>query len=369
MKVLLDLTYAGKYPTSGLVKYAFNLLDGFRKVGFADNVVLLVESGCAGTFEDEIVGFRRIGIRTKSLPHLPFTRPILSRKMLERIIRSEKADIFLSTYVCDRSLVTSTIESIGVIHDTWQFRHQKNLLLKWRFNLGAIPVANSFTRIVTISESARKQILALGTIKPRLEVIYVSIVSEASPALGGKCATAPYILDVNTMYEHKNPITLLRAFNVIKERIPHNLVFKASANDYWNNTIMPYVRENGLQSRVILIDDNLNRNQMDRLYSEADLFVSPSEMEGFGMTPIEAAMSRVPVICNALDTLVESTRGLVEYYSPSRDYEALSCKILEVLAKRGSMDLESIASRFRKHYSTATQAGRFIELFQAVSKH
>lgn len=48
---------------------------------------------------------------------------------------------------------------------------------------------------------------------------------------------------------------------------------------------------------------------MHKLYSNASLFVSPSLMEGFGFTPIEAAIHCVPVVCTKETALYETTKA------------------------------------------------------------
>jgi len=267
----------------------------------------------------------------------------------------------------DRSLSTKLIPSVGVIHDTYQFEKQKSALHKLRFRIGAIRACNSLTRIVTISECARKEIGRIGGIKTPVDVIYVSVISTADPA-AKQPLERPYILNVNTIVPYKNLITLVRALDLLKERIPHSLKVKGRRSEYWDNTIVPYLKEHHLEERVELIDRNLTQEEIDSLYVNADLFVTPSKMEGFGATPIEAALAGVPVVSNALPTLVESTRGLATYYSPAEDAQALADKILYVLQHRSEIDTEAIRAEYLQAYSTSTQARRFLDLFGKIMR-
>ncbi len=366
MKILVDLTYIGRYPATGIANFAFNLLNGIRLHGAADSFVLLTEQGCAETFKEYISDFRNIEFSSCMVKYLPFTRRFLNRGRLDRIIRKEKIDLFLTTYIYDRSLTTSLVPSIGVIHDVFPFRDRHSLLLYWRFRMGAIPAANSFDRIVAISEATKKEINALGVIHTPIEVIYVSIPSDAQ-CVGKTVQETPYILDVNTMISHKNPMTLLKAFEIIKDRIPHDLVFKAAESPYWHRTVRPYAESHGMGPRVRLLDRRMNPEEMNELFANADLFVSPSEMEGFGMTPIEAALAGTPVICNDLPALRESTRGLVDYYSPAEDAEALAELILKALANRDEERIKAVRQEYITAYSTTRQAGCFIELIETIS--
>ena len=366
MKILVDLTYVGAYPTTGLSNYAFKLLHGLDECGVRDSVVLLTEEGQAETFRERIPGYRNVEIRTGFLPFLPFTRRWLHNSALDDIIRRKGIDLFLSPYIYDRSLTTRRVPSLGVIHDTYEFTKKQNPLIRWRFNYGAKKAANSFSRIEAISNTTREEIMALGGISTPVDVIYVSIESTADISTRRR-PEVPYILDVNTMCVQKNAITLLKAFDAIKDRIPHSLVFKGGDTPYWRETMLPYIEENALADRVQLIDRRLSAAEVDSLFLNADLFVTPSEMEGFGATPIEAAFAGVPVICNSLPALLESTRGLMRYYSPSRDHEALAREMLQLLEHPEEVDTEGIAAELKAEYSTRRQAERFIEKIEELT--
>lgn len=366
MKILVDLTYVGPHPTTGLSNYAFKLLHGMDLCGIRDSVLLLTEEGQAETFRERIEGFRNVDIRTSFLPYLPFTRRWLHNRDLDRIIREEGIDLFLSPYIYDRSLTTRRVPSIGVIHDTYEFTKKQNPLIRWRFNYGAKKAANAFTEIEAISNSTMDEIRALGGIKTPIDVIYVSIEFFGDPKLKAR-PQVPYILDINTMCVQKNAVTLLKAFNAIKDSIPHKLLFKGGNTPYWKSEMEPLIAQYGISDRVELIDRRLAPEEMDALLLNADLFVTPSEMEGFGATPIEAAFAEVPVICNALPALLESTRGLMRYYSPSKDYEALAREMLEVLQHPEEVDTQGIAAELKEHYSTRRQAERFIAKIEGIT--
>ncbi len=44
--------------------------------------------------------------------------------------------------------------------------------------------------------------------------------------------------------------------------------------------------------------EKISKNDLDRFYSAAEIFVYPSFSEGFGIPPIEAAIQKAPVICS-----------------------------------------------------------------------
>lgn len=68
------------------------------------------------------------------------------------------------------------------------------------------------------------------------------------------------------------------------------------------------------------IDDQL----LAQYYQFADLFIHPSLLEGFGYPPIEAAIHKTPVLTTKETALYESTMGILNYYEPATDSQALA---------------------------------------------
>lgn len=367
MKILVDISYIVDEKATGLSAYAFRLLEGFRRIGCEESVVLLAEKKHFRNLGESVRGFKTVTIDSSSIPYLPFTRSWMTRKKLNAAIEEHGISVFLSTYLYDRSLFTDRVPSIGVIHDTHQFVAAENRLLLWRFLIGARKAVNSFTRIVAISEATRSAIEKLGWIRPPVSVVPNSIEFHGKDVLEKNGGHIPYILDVNTMIELKNAITLLRAFDLIKDRVPHKLIFKAAHTSYWDCVMQPFIESHSLAERVKLIDSHLDAEALNRLYADADLFVSPSTMEGFGSTPIEATAAGCPVICNALPAMLESTKGLLDYYSPADDAGALAEKMLHLLSNPDRDRVKRAAEIYREEYSVEKNAGRILDIARKIS--
>ena len=225
-------------------------------------------------------------------------------------------------------------------------------------------IIKSYDRIITISNSEKRHILKLfPDLKDKISVIHNGIeISNNEKKIEGGFFSKPYVLDINTLYEYKNPLTLVKAFYKIRSKIPHNLIFKGKRTEYWNNTVEPFVKEKGLQSRIFLLERFLCNEELSYLYRHADVFVSPSKMEGFGLTPVDAAIYKVPVICSNIDTLRETTMNLVSYFNPE-DESALATLMLGII-KNPPKNLDFISNKLQDEYSVIQQAKRYINIFK-----
>jgi glycosyltransferase involved in cell wall biosynthesis len=140
----------------------------------------------------------------------------------------------------------------------------------------------------------------------------------------------PYLLFVSTIEPRKNIITLIQAFNYLKEkyRIEHNLVligkkgwkyqeiFNAIANSPYNNYIHHL--------------DYLSDKLVALFYKLATVFVYPSHYEGFGLPVLEAMTLGTPVICANTSSLPEVVGDAGIQINPNKPLE-LADAIREVI--------------------------------------
>ena len=125
-------------------------------------------------------------------------------------------------------------------------------------------------------------------------------------------------------------LTLLRAFETLRGRIPHDLVLVGKLEP-WNTYLPEFVAEHGLGDRVVFAG-YVDEGRLHGLLRGAAIYVSPSLYEGFGMTPIEAMGAGVPVVSSRHPATLETTRGLAAYYDPPTDHRALAAVLEAELA-------------------------------------
>jgi glycosyltransferase involved in cell wall biosynthesis len=224
-------------------------------------------------------------------------------------------------------------------------------------------------KVVAISEFVKSDILKHfpAISKNKIVVIPNAVVmsEETSVPAGMK---KPFLLYVSEHGIHKNHLTLMKAYNIIKNKTPHRLVLLGKEREETSN-IKKYIHEKKLSEKIDLMS-NVSDTERNWLYKNADLFISPSLHEGFGRTPVEAAMAGCMVLTSRETSLPEVTREVLNYYEPATDENALAAKILECLQnpipeqKRGE-----IATMFREIYDPVKIAGMYYDLFQDVILH
>ena len=132
--------------------------------------------------------------------------------------------------------------------------------------------------------------------------------------------------------------------------------------------VINYIADNNLQDRVKILS-NISDDDRNTLFYNADLFVTTSMQEGFGRTPVEAAMCKVPVISTKETSLPEATMNMVYYYDNPTDEKELAKKMLEILHNRPSQErLEEISKKLEQEYNENRIAQKYIDLINKILK-
>jgi glycosyltransferase involved in cell wall biosynthesis len=139
-----------------------------------------------------------------------------------------------------------------------------------------------------------------------------------------------YIFNVGGLDVRKNLPVLLEAFARARPQLsePVHLVIAGSAHS-GNPAVFPplesVIQRLGLSEHVIL-PGRVSEEEKIALYQGADLYVTPSLYEGFGLTALEAMASGVPVIAANRTSLPEvvGDAGLLAEPEPDALAEAMA---------------------------------------------
>jgi glycosyltransferase involved in cell wall biosynthesis len=140
---------------------------------------------------------------------------------------------------------------------------------------------------------------------------------------------ARYVFYQGTLEPRKNVDRLVEAFaRAVRRGLPHALVL-AGGRGWGYDAIFAAVERLGLRDRVIF-PGYVQRREQPLWYNAADVFVYPSQYEGFGLPALEAMACGVPVITSNTSSLPEVVGDTQITVDPS-DVEALTEAMLSVL--------------------------------------
>ena len=189
----------------------------------------------------------------------------------------------------------------------------------------------AFDRVITVSESARREVVAhYGVDEARVRVVYNGVGEGFRPGAAAAATLVkygidrPYVLTVSTIKPKKNVAASVLAFARLVERhpeLPHQLVlvgYKAAGYTEVDDAI----RRHGLGDRVVQTGWTASR-EIPTFYAGADLLLFPSLHEGFGLPVVEAMASGCPVAASRVYSIPEVGGDAILTFDPN-DLEAIS---------------------------------------------
>jgi glycosyltransferase involved in cell wall biosynthesis len=232
--------------------------------------------------------------------------------------------------------------------------------------------------IIAVSEATKKQILEHYLIPAKkIRVIYEGFsgsykIMDKNLAFAHVAEkfgiTRPFLLYVGVWRRYKNLPLLARAFDRLVARGLDLELVLAGEPDAAYPEIAEQVKNIPNQDRIKAVG-RVSDEDLNLLYNAARIFVLPSQIEGFGLTALEAAAVGTPVVCSDIPALREIMGQGAEYFDP----ENLD-NMAEVLENLWHNDrrLEELANSGlsrSKHFSWSRAAEETIKLYEsALSK-
>lgn len=254
------------------------------------------------------------------------------------------------------------------VHDVFHLA-MGTIIRGWHRRLYAKAMFRLLTRrtdqILCVSEFTKRELERWAGGNPdRMEVIPNGLEDSwfAAPP-PGRPHPKPYLLFVGNVKPHKNLGRLLKVFDAIKNRIPHDLVLVGQTEGFITGDAEALREAEKFGDRVH-VAGLVDEGKLRQYYASAEMLVFPSWYEGFGFPPLEAMACGCPVAASHIASIPEVCADAVSYFDPLR-MEDMAEKILEVIRDRGLREtLRQKGLRRAKEFSwekTALETGRCIE--------
>lgn len=382
-RLLIDLSYIAspQKARESVAIYAFRFLETIKTSQLPFKADLLVSENMVPYFRErfpqfEIVVYPSI---SKKIQRIPYIKGVLKMIKWKRFVNRLDYDAIYIPFSWSGNSLSIKAKKIITIHDLRPMRNLGRAFTdKWWFkllNLDKIYLATSkyfytrhclnSTKIVGISNYVANDLkLVWHECAEKVVTIYNGVtLSKEEPIPISSLVNETFILYVNTLVEYKNIITLIKAFAIIRENHPNlKIAIVGKSTNYWTNVVKPEISHLGIDESIIHLT-YLSNQELLWAYKNARIFVTTSIHEGFGYTPIEAAMCETPVISSRCESLPDVTAEKVYYYDPPMDYKNLGTLMNDILENYPSHEkMIEIATFFQNRYDQIKQSNKIIAL-------
>ena len=223
---------------------------------------------------------------------------------------------------------------------------------------GTLESAMQADRIIAISQNTKKDLVKYFNVgDDRIAVIPLAAREEFHPRPMEEVKAfvakrwgldRPYLLSVGTVEPRKNLRHLIRVYCDLPEELRNQCPLVIAGGGGWlSSDIYQWILTMGAESSIQFL--GYVPTDLDWLYCGAACFVYPSLYEGFGMPPLEAMASGVPVITSNTSSLPEVVGDAALLIDPLSEEELRSAiiKVVSDPTLRQSMSEKGLA-RARK---------------------
>jgi glycosyltransferase involved in cell wall biosynthesis len=252
------------------------------------------------------------------LEHLPGKGGSLWEQVtLARAVGRERFDVLFSPAYTAPILVRTPVAL--AVHDVSFAAHPE--WFRWREGLRRRWVTRQSARrarvVLTLSAFSRDEIVGrLGVDPLRIRVVPLGVGlddDDERPAPDSQMDRPPIILFVGSLFNRRHVPALVEAMPIVLAHVPDARLVIVGDNRTWPRED-PAARaaQLGVGARVA-VEAFVPDDRLRALYRQAAVFAFLSEYEGFGLTPLEALASGVPILVLDMPVAREIYGAAAEY--------------------------------------------------------
>jgi len=368
MRIGIDARFYGPRAT-GIGIYTEELIKNLLKIDQTNQYVIFLRKEAYRSYQIKNKNVEKV---LTEIPHYSFKE----QTALNPYFKAAKLDLVHFTHF--NKPIFYHQPYLVTIHDLTMLFYppRTNFLKKKIFEWVIKSAVKNALKIIVPSQQTKKDLNEyLNVPTEKIELIYEALPSNFKPAkiknrtiLKKYRITKPYLFYTGQQKPHKNLIRLVEAFKDLNRKYPSKWqLVLAGKIDPSHPELGQKIEELNLKDEVILA--GFVRDQdLPQLYVQAQAYVLPSLYEGFGLPPLEAMASKIPVIASSSSCIPEILGDGAYYFDPkniqemSRAMEGvlLSPKIRQKLLKNGPKILV--------RYSWQKNARQTLKIYQNLRK-
>lgn len=270
------------------------------------------------------------------------------------------------------------VKSIVTIHDLIYLTYPNDFSIIDRniYNLKFKSACKTADKIIAVSQSTKNDLIRFYQLNPdKIEVCYQTCNEHFKAQLQkqtlieiSKTYKLPknFMLYVGSVIARKNLLGIVKAMHLLKPDNKIPLVVVGDGNAYLKK-VKAYIHNHQLEKEIIFIKPK-HYTHLPAIYQLADLFIYPSQYEGFGIPIIEALWSKTPVITSNLSSLPEAA-GPGAFYCDPANPESIFTGITAILTDQEYKqnlinDGFAYVQKFSTHETTKSVMGVYLDLIQ-----
>ncbi len=251
------------------------------------------------------------------------------------------------------------------LHDLAFYHHPEwnsKAFSAW-YNILIPGLAINCRHLFTVSNTVREEIVSCYKIpKAKITVTFNGLAEQMKVAAKGVAAKKKVILAVGTFNKRKNHQNLLKAFLLSKVSSEYQLVIVGDRNKVFSESSL---NEDDLKKGNIKICEHLGGDELIQMYAQADIVVSLSLYEGFGVPVLEGLYFGCKVLCSDINVYRELYEGYVDFCDPL-DIDSIATS-LERLVHEEPIAAAAMHTLMEK-YNYGTSARTIVEAIEATKK-
>ncbi|MBI5122412.1 glycosyltransferase family 4 protein [Candidatus Roizmanbacteria bacterium] len=319
MRIGID---ARLWNETGIGRYIRNLVENLQKIDKKNEYVLFVKTG----FKDRSFGFDQ----DKSLNWKVVETAIHWHSFEEQIkfpsiLNKENLDLmhfpYFSLPIFYKKPFVVTIHDLIINNfptgKASTLPYPLYLLKRMGYSSVLQHAVRNSRKIIVPLNAVKDDVLGtFGVSEDKIAVTYEGV-SEMTDGklLKANPSVEKYFLYVGNAYPHKNLERLVEAFIEFKKIIKTNIqLLLVGKNDYFYKYLRAKVNQEKIEGLVFKHD--LSDQELFELYKNANMFISASLMEGFGLPPLEAMSASCPVLLSDIPSFREVCKDAAFYFDP-----------------------------------------------------